>query len=487
MAFKRANIRQIESFYSFPTESEGTEYCSGTACFVARLNDESTFEAAMRQPTRTYCLGKCYESPASSEKDTVPKVEIKSRTAIVLDNVVKGPMTTVNEYVKSGGFMALRKALKMTPGAIVNEIDRSSLRGRGGAGFPTGKKWASVLAQPSMEKYVVVNADEGDSGAYIDRMIMEYDPFKLIESTIIAGYATGAEVGYIYIRREYPRALEVVTKAVEDSRSVGFVGPGILGSRFNFEIKVVPGMGSYVCGEETALLRSIEGKRPEVSVRPPYPTERGLFGKPTLVNNVETLANIPWIINNGADRFSELGFSRSRGTKAISLNSLFRNPGLYEVELGTTLDEVVNVIGGGLKSGTLKGVIVGGPIAGIIPPSKLGTKIGYEEMRSIGGELGHGGIVAFDHRTSIRELIAHVASFVAYESCGKCTPCRLGSKAVEEIFTERLKGKSWAEKEYDILSDTLLNTSLCGLGSGLGEFLKSATANYHEEVSACFE
>lgn len=486
MASKRTNIKQIESFYSFPKESEGTEYCSGTACFVARLNDEATFEAATRQPERTYCLGRCYESPASSEKESVPKVEIRSRTAVVLDNVARGPVRTLNEYVESGGFRALRKALKMTPEAIVNEIDRSSLRGRGGAGFPTWKKWASVLAQPSMEKYVVVNADEGDAGAYIDRMIMENDPFKLIESTIIAGFATGAGVGYIYIRREYPRAVEVVSKAVEDSRAAGYIGSGILGSSFSFEISVVSGMGSYVCGEETALLRSIEGKRPEVSVRPPYPTEKGLFGKPTLVNNVETLANIPWIMNNGADRFAELGFSRSRGTKAISLNSLFRNPGLYEIELGTTLDEIVNGIGGGLKSGTLKGIIVGGPIAGIIPPSKFGTRIGYEEMRSIGGELGHGGIVAFDERTSIRDLIAHVASLVAYESCGKCTPCRLGSKTVEEIFTGQVRGAGWTEREYEDLSDALLNTSLCGLGGGLGEFLKSATANYHEEVDACF-
>ena len=479
-------MKEIDSFYSSPSVSNEVEYCSGTACFVARGDDPLKFSRASEQQIRTYCLGKCYEAPSSSEGKSIPYIAAKTATPIVLENIIRGPVNSLCRYNGMGGFKALRKALEMKSSKIVDEVDRSSLRGRGGAGFPTGKKWASVLSQGSGEKYIVVNADEGDPGAYIDRMIMELDPFRLLEATMIAGYATGAGNAYVYIRREYPEAIKSISSAVQEMQESGYLGSGILGSGFSFDIKIITGRGSYVCGEETALLKSIEGKRPEVALRPPYPTEKGLFGKPTVVNNVETLANIPWIINNGAEKFAEIGFSKSKGTKVVALNSLFRNPGLYEIELGTTIDQVVNGIGGGLKSGKLKGIIVGGPIAGIIPPSKFNTRIGYEEMKAIGGELGHGGIVAFDESTSIRELISHVSSFVAYESCGKCTPCRLGSRAVENIFSDLRGGKAWSRNDYETLSDALLETSLCGLGSGLGEFLKSASGNYQEEVNACF-
>ena len=486
MFSKRDISREVESFYSFPSAVNEVEYCSGTACFVARELDPMRFSMATKQQSRTYCLGKCYEAPSSSAGKSVPRIETRTGTPIVLDNISGGPVTSLAIYKKKNGFKALQKALEMDPAEVVNEIDRSLLRGRGGAGFPTGKKWASVLSQDSSEKYIVVNADEGDPGAYIDRMLMEMDPFKLLEGSMIAGYATGAKSGYIYIRREYPQAIESVSSAIGEMQDAGYLGSGIMGSEFSFGFRVVSGRGSYVCGEETSLLRSIEGRRPEVGLRPPYPTEKGLFGKPTVVNNVETLANVPWIINHGAARFSEIGFSKSRGTKAISLNSLFRNPGLYEVEMGTTLEEIVIGIGGGLKSGKLNGIIVGGPIAGIMHPSKFATRMGYEEMKAAGGELGHGGIVAFDESTSIRDLIAHVSSFVAYESCGKCTPCRLGSRAVENIFSGNNKGKPWTRNDYEIISDTLLETSLCGLGGGLGEFLKSAAMNYPKEVDACF-
>ncbi len=486
MFYKRDISSEVDSFYSFPSAVNAVEYCSGTACFVARGIDPIRFSMATRQQNRTYCLGKCYEAPSSSEGGSVPHIEARTGTPIVLDNIASGAVNSLALYLKKNGFKALRKALEMKPAEVVEEIDRSLLRGRGGAGFPTGKKWASVLSQDSGEKYIVVNADEGDPGAYIDRMLMEMDPFKLLEGSMIAGYATGAGSAYIYIRREYPQAIELVSIAIKEMQEAGYLGSSIMGSGFSFDFRVISGRGSYVCGEETSLLRSIEGKRPEVGLRPPYPTEKGLFGKPTVVNNVETLANVTWIINHGAARFSEIGFSKSRGTKAISLNSLFRNPGLYEVEMGTTLEEIVSGIGGGLKSGELRGIIVGGPIAGIIPPSKFATRLGYEEMKAVGGELGHGGIVAFNEKTSIRDLIAHVSSFVAYESCGKCTPCRLGSRIVENIFSVNHKGIPWTKNDYEILSDTLLETSLCGLGGGLGEFLKSAASNYRQEVDACF-
>ncbi|QRF74873.1 NADH dehydrogenase I subunit F [Thermoplasmatales archaeon] len=486
MFLKRNMTEEIDSFYSSPATGNKVEYCSGTACFVARGKNPARFSRGYEQKVRTYCLGKCYEAPSSSEGTSIPIISAKTSPPVVLENIVRGPADSLARYKEMGGFKALRKALEMKPVEIVEEVERSSLRGRGGAGFPTGKKWSSVLSQDSREKYVVVNADEGDPGAYIDRLLLELDPFRILEATIIAGYATGASNAYIYIRREYPEAIKTVSRAVQEMIDGGFIGSGILGSGFSIDVHIVPGKGSYVCGEETALIRSIEGRRPEVALRPPYPTEKGLYDKPTVVNNVETLANIPWIINNGAARFAEIGFSKSRGTKAVSLNSLFRNPGLYEVEMGTTIDHVVNDIGGGLKSGKIKGIIVGGPIAGIIPPSKFGTRIGYEEMKAIGGELGHGGFVAFDEETSIKDLISHVSSFVAYESCGKCTPCRLGSRTVEEVFSGLQTGDRWTREDYEALSDALLDTSLCGLGGGLGEFLKSASENYHEEVDACF-
>lgn len=478
---------EIDSFYSFPKEPGNVEYCSGAACFVARKLDPDLFNMSEKSEIKTYCLGKCYLAPASSKKTGKPRIEIRSKEAIVLDNAVHGTVLDLDEYITKGGFSALKKALLMKPEDVISEVERSSLRGRGGAGFPTGKKWRSVLNETAQQKYIVVNADEGDPGAYIDKTIMEYDPFKLLEGAMIAGYSVGSNKCYIYIRREYPDSISTITKAIGDLRANNLLGKNIQKSRFSFEIEVVRGKGSYVCGEETAMLRSIEGNRPEVSLRPPYPTEKGLFGKPTVVNNVETLANIPWIILHGADEFAGIGFSKSRGTKVVSLNSLFVNPGLYEVDMGVTIDEIVNDIGGGLKSGTIRGVIVGGPLTGIVPPNKFDTRIGYEEMRSIGAELGHGGIIAFDENTAIRELVENVSSFVAYESCGKCTPCRQGSREIQRIFSPNNKsGDTYTEEDFSQLVTALRETSLCGLGSGLGEFLESAITNYKEDIDSCF-
>ncbi|MCW6169070.1 MAG: NADH-quinone oxidoreductase subunit L [Thermoplasmatales archaeon] len=478
---------ETDSFYSFPKESGNVEYCSGTACFVARNLDLSLFEMSEKSETKTYCLGKCYLSPTSSRKTDKPRIEIRSKEAIILDNAVHGSILDLDSYIRNGGFSALRKALSMKPEDVINEVEHSSLRGRGGAGFPTGKKWKSVFNESSDKKYIVVNADEGDPGAYLDKTIMEYDPFKLLEGAMIAGYSVGSDKCYIYIRREYPDSISAIKNAIEDLRARNLLGENILNSSFSFEIEVVRGKGSYVCGEETAMLRSIEGNRPEVSLRPPYPTEKGLFDKPTVVNNVETLANVPWIILHGADKFSEIGFSKSKGTKVVSLNSLFTKPGLFEVDMGTTIDEIVNSIGGGLRTGIIKGVIVGGPLTGIVPPNKFDTRIGYEEMRSIGAELGHGGVIAFDENTSIKELIENISSFVAYESCGKCTPCRLGSREIQRIFSSSDEHReTHTEEDFDHLVTALRETSLCGLGSGLGEFLESAIANYKEDIDSCF-
>jgi formate dehydrogenase iron-sulfur subunit len=305
----------------------------------------------------------------------------------------------------------------------------------------------------------------------------------------IAAYAVGAAKGWIYLRCEYPRARAILKVAIEEARSAGLLGPRVLGRDFSFDIELRIGRGSYICGEETALLLSLEGRRPMATARPPYATERGLFGQPTVINNVETLANIPWIVRHGADAYRELGFSLSHGTTVVSLNSLFKRPGLYEVEFGVTVRHIVEDLGGGLKSGTLKGVIIGGPLAGIIPPHLLDTPFGFEELRTIGASVGHGGVVAFDEHTSIPELVHHVFSFGAYESCGKCVPCRLGSRAIEEMFHtaaggQRLGDGGLAEMRETV--DALKATSLCGHGTGLAEFAASVMRYYPQELQPCF-
>jgi len=274
-----------------------------------------------------------------------------------------------------------------------------------------------------------------------------------------------------------------------EARGAGLLGPRILGRDFAFDIELYVGQGSYVCGEETALLNSIEGRRPEVRSRPPYPTEHGLWGQPTLVNNVETLVSVPWIVEHSGEAYRALGFSKSRGTKAVSLNSLFKRPGLYEIEFGVTVRHIVEELGGGLRNGAkLKGVVIGGPLAGIIPAHLLDTPFGFEELHAIGASVGHGGIIAFDEHTSIAALIHHIFAFGAYESCGKCTPCRLGSRRVEQVFADILRNGAtnyWNEKEREGIISALKLTSLCGLGTGLAEFAESALRHYGKELELC--
>ena len=279
------------------------------------------------------------------------------------------------------------------------------------------------------------------------------------------------------------------TAAIEEARQAGLLAAPLFGSDFSFDLHLEVGRGSYICGEETALLNAIEGRRPEVRTRPPYPAESGLFGKPTLVNNVETLASVPWIVERGGEAYRSLGFSSSRGTKVLSLNSLFRRPGLYEVEFGLPIRQIVEELGGGLRSGTLKGVIIGGPLAGVIPPSLLDTPLGFDELHAIGASVGHGGVVAFDERTSIPELVQHVFDFGAYESCGKCTPCRLGTRRIEEIFSRIVasgRASTSNRDEWHELIHTLAMTSLCGHGTGLAEFAASIVRYYGPELESCF-
>jgi NADH:ubiquinone oxidoreductase subunit F (NADH-binding) len=480
--------REVDSFYHLSGCSLSGKACRGTACFAARhLNPKRWAQAATQEP-RVYCLGQCFIAPSISNGDPRPNVAIHARQGIVLERLARVRARTLDAY---GGYRTFEKALTQRREEIVGAVEISGLRGRGGAGFPTGRKWRAVAQQKSQEKFVVANADEGDPGAYIDKLLLEDDPHALIEGMLLAAYAVGARKAWIYLRKEYPRAEEILRKAINEARAAGFLGERILGRDFSFDIDVVIGQGSYVCGEETAMLRSIEGRRPEVMARPPYPTEHGLFGKPTLIDNVETLVNVPWIVAHGGEAYRALGFSQSRGTKVVSLNSLFVNPGLYEIEFGVTVRKIVEEIGSGLRDGAaIKAVMIGGPLAGIIPPSLLDTPFTFEDLHAIGASVGHGGIIAFDENTSIPELVEHVFSFGAYESCGKCTPCRIGSGRIEKIFRAIVKSGAVPAanfSEFERLVTALKWTSLCGHGGGLGEFAESVLRYYRDDLAPCFK
>lgn len=466
---------EVRSFYHLAGVDLDGRACQGTACFVARHRAVGAWPAPPTEP-RIYCLGKCYAAPASTDTAARPATRVHARTPVVLERIVQGGGRTLDDYRRFGGYQTLQAARRRPPDEIVRAVEASGLRGRGGAGFPTGKKLRAVAEQRSPEKIVIANADEGDPGAYIDRFLVEDDPHGLLEGLALAAYAVGARRGYVYLRKEYPAALQVLTRAVEEAREI-------------VDIQIVVGQGSYVCGEETALLDALEGRRPMVRSRPPYPSEAGLFGRPTLVQNVETLASLPWIVRHGADAYAALGFSHSRGTKVLSLNSLFCTPGLYEVEFGTPMRDVVEQLGGGLATGAARGLIVGGPLAGVIPPRLFDTPLGFEELHAIGAAVGHGGVVAFDAHTRIAELVHHVFAFAAYESCGKCTPCRLGAARGEAIFDDvRARGRTSAadHEEWSRLVELLRATSLCGHGGGLAEFAASIGRHYPDELASCF-
>jgi len=480
----------IDSFYHLRGAHLGEVGCLGTACFVGRHLNLECWNRSLGQQERVYCFGKCYAAPAISSGDERPRIELRAAEPFVLFNVANGGARTLAAYAARGGYKALELALCREADHVITAIEASGLRGRGGAGFRTGTKWRAVAKQGAAEKFVVANADEGDPGAYIDRFLMEDDPHLLIEAMTIAAYSVGASQGYIYLRKEYPQARISLEQALREARHENLLGGKILNRSLSFDIQLVVGEGSYVCGEETALLNSIEGRRPDVRPRPPYPTECGLYRQPTLVNNGETLANIPWIVLHGAEPYRRIGFSKSRGTKVLSLNSLFRRPGLYEVPFGMTIRQIVEALGGGLKTGNIRGILMGGPLAGIIPPELFETPLGFEELTAIGASVGHGGVVAFDENTSLPELVHHVFEFGAFESCGKCTPCRLGSRRIEQIFRTILQaGRASVEEkaECEEIISCLASTSLCGLGTGLAELAKSASSYYAKELTRCFK
>lgn len=387
---------------------------------------------------------------------------------IVLANAGEINPERIEAYIAQGGYRSLEKALTaMTPEEVVTEIEASGLRGRGGGGYPTGKKWRLLLEAKAEKKYVVANGDEGDPGAYMDRTVMEDDPHRVVEGITIAAYAVGASEGYIYVRAEYPIAVKRLEQAIRQAKRQGLLGKNILTTEFSFDLEVRIGAGAFVCGEETALMASIEGKRGNPVLRPPYPTERGLWGYPTMINNVETYANISTIIDKGAAWFSSIGTPSSKGTKVFALAGKLNNTGLIEVPMGITLRDIIEDVGGGVKDGrTFKAAQTGGPSGGCIPAQYLDTPVDYESLQTLGSIMGSGGLIVMDDEDSMVDVAKFFMQFCMEESCGKCVPCRAGTVQMYQLLEKISSGQASQDDlaQLEELCELVKHTSLCGLG-----------------------
>lgn len=409
----------------------------------------------------------------------------QKQTRIVLENCGHIDAEHIDESLAVGGYQAIRKVLtEMSSQQVIEEIIKSGLRGRGGAGFKAGVKWKQVASQPAGVKYVVCNGDEGDPGAFMDRSIMEGDPHKMLEGMMIAGYATGAREGYIYVRAEYPLAIKRLQNAIEQAEEAGLLGENILGSGFHFKLHINRGAGAFVCGEGSALTASIEGNRGMPRVKPPRTVEQGLFGKPTVLNNVETYANVPMIITKGADWFTSIGTEGSPGTKAFALTGSVKNTGLIEVPMGTTLREIIFEIGGGIKNDrAFKAVQIGGPSGGCLTDLHMDVPLDFDSLKKLGAIIGSGGLVVMDEDTCMVEVARFFMNFTQKESCGKCVPCREGTKRMLEIL-ERIVAGNGKPEDLDMLTelaDTITDASLCGLGKSAALPVKSTLALFHDE------
>ena len=444
-----------------------------------------------------------YES--NDEKNSWSAVEnlnelpyFKKQKKIILENCGIIDPESIDQYLAKRGYSALSKVLNaMSQDEVIREVKDAGLRGRGGGGFPTGLKWELAKKSESDKKYIICNADEGDPGAFMDRALLEGDPHKVVEGMIIAGFSIGADEGYIYCRAEYPLAIERLEKTIVDAKIYGLLGENILGTGFNFNLKIKKGAGAFVCGEETALINSIEGKRGTPKPKPPYPSDEGLFGKPTVINNVETFANVPVILREGPAWYSAIGTENSKGTKIFALSGKIKNVGLVEVPMGTTIREVIFDIGGGIADGKeFKAVQIGGPSGGALPAKYLDTPIEYESLKKIGAMMGSGGLVVMDETTCMVDLAKYFMTFIQSESCGKCIPCREGTKRLLEIL-ERLTSSHRSERSQEDsmkrfqgmvylerLADVIKNTSLCGLGQTAANPVLSTLENFRDEYEA---
>lgn len=411
----------------------------------------------------------------------------ENQLQIVTGNCGSIDAESIDDYIAHEGYEGLRKALTMTGDEVIKEIEISGLRGRGGAGFPTYFKWRAAKNAKEEPKYIVCNADEGDPGAFMDRSVLEGDPHAVLEGMMIAGFAIGAEEGYIYCRAEYPMAIERLTIAIDAAHERGFLGKNILGTDFSFDIHIKEGAGAFVCGEETALIQSLEGKRGTPILKPPFPAEKGYLEKPTNINNVETLANIAWIIRHGGAAFRKIGTEKSPGTKVFALTGKIKNGGLVEVPMGTSLREIIYDIGGGIKHDKkFKAVQLGGPSGGCIPADYLDTPVDYENVNKLGAIMGSGGMVVMDESTCMVDMAKFFISFIVEESCGKCTPCRIGNRRILEILEKITSGKATMEdlEHLTELAEVIKDASLCGLGQSAPNPVLSTLRYFMDEYKA---
>jgi NADH-quinone oxidoreductase subunit F len=501
-----ANVYGAATFYDFTRpENQGKKVyvCNGSSCLTA-----GTQPAVREQLGKVFdeaeigemcCLGRCHENSSfhfgghNYSGDDISKVaDIKNGTILPVDKYNVASVGTAVLTCDFPGvevfYKTLDKALKMTPDALLAELKTSGLRGRGGAGFPIGFKLESCKNTAGDVKFIVCNADEGDPGAYSDRYLLEERPHAVLLGMIIAGYVAGAANGVVYIRGEYPEAIAITEAAIADIRERGYIGDNILGSGFSYNFKVIKAQGAYICGEETALLSSIEGQRPEVRVRPPYPTQHGLFNKPTVVNNVETLACIPWVVDKGGAAFAAIGRGKSTGTKLVSLDGFFNKPGIYEVDMGTPLRTVTDQLGGGFRAG-VKAMHIGGPLGGLVPVDKIDTlSVDFESFSQNGFLLGHASVVCLPDAYPVISYIEHLFQFTAHESCGKCFPCRLGSTRGYEMIGKALTSDYKMDRElFTDLITTMERGSLCALGGGLPLPIRNALQYFDGELKQYFE
>lgn len=500
-----ANVYGAVSFYDFlKEENKGKKIyiCNGSACMTAgtqqMVRDNISRHFSEAEIGDMCCLGRCHENAAfhydgvNYSGDAVHQLKgiIEDRrtgddayqTGYSGTPVLMTPTGDLDVY-----YAVFKECLTKSPEVLLEELTVSGLRGRGGAGFPISFKLSSCREAPGREKFIVCNADEGDPGAYSDRFIMEQRPHALLLGMMIAGYITGASRGVLYIRAEYPESIAVISESIDYLASKGLVGDDILGSGFDFRFKIIKAQGAYICGEETALLSSIEGQRPEVRIRPPFPTQQGLFNMPTVVNNVETLACIPWIMKHGGVAYAGIGKGKSTGTKLVSLDGFFKNPGIYEVDMGTPLTLVTETLGGGFRK-PVKAMHIGGPLGGLVPVSKINDlSVDFETFSQQGFLLGHASVVCIPEAYPMVEYIKHLFKFTAHESCGKCFPCRLGStRGYEMLHKATEEGYRIDRSLMQDLLETLEAGSLCALGGGLPLPVNNALKYFEDELAEYF-
>lgn len=502
----KSNVVGTVSFYDFlRPENQGKKayVCNGSACMTAGtqkgVHDHLSKHFKADEIGEMCCLGRCHENSAFhvngqnySGKDIENLAEIKANKNPSKEKYAVGCLGTPVLTAPYGDiktyYQIFSEAIKKSPDDLLNELKASGVRGRGGAGFPMAFKLESCKKEAPGDKYIVCNADEGDPGAYSDRYILENRPHALLMGMMLAAYIAGANWGVVYIRAEYPESVTEIENCIKALHAEKLLGDNILKSGFNFNFKVIKAQGAYICGEETALLSSIEGQRPEVRVRPPYPTQKGLFNKPTVVNNVETLATLPFIIKNGGKAFAAIGTAKSTGTKLISLDGYFNKPGIYEVDMGTPLSVVIHDLAGGFKH-PVKAMHIGGPLGGLVPVAKINDlSVDFDTFAKEGFLLGHASIVCIPENFPLITYIEHLFKFTAHESCGKCFPCRLGSTRGAEMVEKAVNEKYLIDKNLmNDLLETMETGSLCALGGGLPLPIKNAMRYFENELSPYFK